>query len=383
MSIHLKPYFIMKKRIVLLFALITLTMGAMAQTFQQNGIAYSVTINAQPLTVEVVSNAAEYFGIVEIPFEVPFNGEIYTVTRIADGAFQYCNSVTTVIIPYSVTSIGDYAFADCSGLNSITLPNSMQYIGQNAFQGCTGLTSIVIPNNVMQIGYGAFSDCTSLTSLIVQEGNVYYTSVNNVLYNQNLTVLICCPAGLTGNFIVLNTVTRISPQAFANCSGLTSVTIPGNVTYIGNMAFYDCYGLTSVTLDYGITHIGGSAFQGCTALTNVTLPNSVVYLGASAFRGCTSLTNINLGNAVTRIGAGAFQKCSSLATLTIPASVVRIGGRAFKDCSGLNSITFLPQMPPEIFYDTFESDQRGMPVYVPAGSEIGRASCRERVLRLV
>ena len=358
----------MKKSIVAMVLFLSLSLGVMAQVFEQNGICYNLTFNAEPLTVEVVSNASEYFGVVEIPFEVPFNGQIYTVTRIGNGAFQYCNGLTTVIIPYSVTSIGDYAFADCSGLNSITLPSSLQYIGQNTFQGCTSLTSIVIPNNVIQIGYGAFSDCTSMTSLIVQEGNVYYTSVNNVLYNQNLTKLICCPAGLTGNFMVLNVVKEIAPMAFGYCSGLTSVNIPGSVKYIGSMAFYDCYGLTSVTMDYGVTYVGGSSFQGCTALQSMTLPNSVTFIGTSAFRGCKSMTNISLGDAVTRIGAGAFEKCTSLATLTLPATVVRVGGRFIKDCSGLNSVNFLSPMPPVIFYDTFESDQRSLPVYVPAGS---------------
>jgi hypothetical protein len=35
-------------------------------------------------------------------------------------------------------------------------------------------------------------------------------------------------------------VTRIGSKAFYECSGLTSVTIPGSVTTIGERAFYRC-----------------------------------------------------------------------------------------------------------------------------------------------
>ncbi|MBR7028467.1 MAG: leucine-rich repeat protein, partial [Bacteroidaceae bacterium] len=36
------------------------------------------------------------------------------------GAFEDCNSLTSITIPSSVTSIGEFAFYDCTGLTSIT-----------------------------------------------------------------------------------------------------------------------------------------------------------------------------------------------------------------------------------------------------------------------
>ena len=50
-------------------------------------------------------------------------------------------------------------------------------------------------------------------------------------------------------------VTRIGDDAFRNCGGLSSVTIPDSVESIGWRAFYDCSGLTSVTIPDGVTSI--------------------------------------------------------------------------------------------------------------------------------
>ena len=64
-------------------------------------------------------------------------------------------------------------------------------------------------------------------------------------------------SNLSGNLTIPSTVTysgtsyavtMIGDNAFRQCSGLTSVTIPGSVTSIGNNAFYYCSGLTSVTI---------------------------------------------------------------------------------------------------------------------------------------
>ena len=64
-------------------------------------------------------------------------------------------------------------------------------------------------------------------------------------------------------------VTSIGDGAFANHSGLTSVTIPNSVTSIGNYAFFNCSGLTSVTIPNSVTTIGEFAFAYCSGLTKL------------------------------------------------------------------------------------------------------------------
>ena len=51
--------------------------------------------------------------VVKIASSIPYEGKIYPVTSIGEGAFCYCVGLTSIEIPNSVTSIGDYAFTKC------------------------------------------------------------------------------------------------------------------------------------------------------------------------------------------------------------------------------------------------------------------------------
>ena len=114
-----------------------------------------------------------------------------SVTSIGDGAFHWCDGITSIAISNSVTSIGEEAFSDCTGLTSITIPNSVTSIGSWAFYKCTGLTSVTIPDSVKIIHKSAFRDCTGLTSVTVHKSvksiysNAFHgcTNITDVYYS--------------------------------------------------------------------------------------------------------------------------------------------------------------------------------------------------------
>ena len=90
-----------------------------------------------------------------------------------------------------MTSIGFQAFDGCSGLTEVTIPSSVTSIGSNAFRGCSALTSVTIPDSVTSIESGAFYGCTSLMSISVDSNNNYYTSIDGVLFNKNISKILC------------------------------------------------------------------------------------------------------------------------------------------------------------------------------------------------
>ena len=57
------------------------------------------------------------------------------VATIANGAFAYCESLTSVTFPESLARIGDFAFWECSGLETIYFKGDAPEIGEEVFSG--------------------------------------------------------------------------------------------------------------------------------------------------------------------------------------------------------------------------------------------------------
>jgi len=104
--------------------------------------------------------------------------------------------------------------------------------------------------------------------------------------------------------------------------------IPETVTYDGKT--------------YSVTKISQNAFANCSSLTSVTIPNTITIIDIKAFNGCSGLTSVIIqgnggtSNSVTSIGRWAFTSCGNLRTVFIPSSVTTINADAFNS----SNITF-------------------------------------------
>ena len=183
--------------------------------------------------------------------------------------------------------------------------------------------------NVTAIEYWAFAECKGLTSVTIP-----------------------------------NSVTKIGDYAFYKCSGLTTVNIPNSVTRLGSYAFGDCTGLSSVIIPNSVTSMGSGTFDGCIAMTSVTIPNSVTYISSNAFKDCRSLPSITIPNSVTEIRWDSFRGCYGLTSVTIPNSVKLIDIYAFSECYGLTSVT-IPNSVTEIKSGAFKKCGKLPSVTIP------------------
>ena len=138
----------------------------------------------------------------------------------------------------------------------------------------------------------------------------------------------------SGDVVIPETVTK------------RGITYP--VTIIGEDAFLDCGGLKSVTLPNSVTVIWDYAFYRCTNLASITLGDSLKIVGCSAFELCSALTSIILPNSVTTIEDYAFENCGRLATVAIGSNVTSIGYFAFYGCSQLTNVISLAITPPAV-----------------------------------
>ena len=192
-----------------------------------------------------------------------------------------------------------------------------------------------------------------------QLANIQFTTTTN---NGQITITGFSATG-SGPLVIPSTinglpVTSIADEAFFQCTGLTSVTIPNGVTNVGAWSFYQCTGLTSVTIPASVANIGINAFYVCITLNSITVaaqnPAFSSINGVLFNKTQTTLIQYPAGavsssyaipNGVSDIEDEAFAYCGNLTSVTMPDSVTSFGNPPFDSCTKLTSIAVSTQNP--------------------------------------
>ena len=384
--------------------LLFLCAQAMGQSFESNGIVYGITpgqtVEVQPY-FELLNSP--YSGSISIPQTVEHDGITYTVTSLAESAFEDCGNVTSLTLPPTVRSIGPYCFYNCN-FTSLQLPDSLRLLGDHAFL-YSRVTSLHLPAYFEEYGNATFW-ARNLTSITVDVDNPNYRSINGWLYSKDSLTLCIVPDGVTGTINVPSYVRYIGKMAFAFNSHTTAVSLPEGVKSIGDFAFNCCSSVNNIVIPSTVTCIGICPFSYCPQLTNLSIasgnshyvmdglmlysidydtlfschksganvalnpnvkvlggfenntwmrniavPAGVTEISDNCFSGC-AFSSIALPAQMRRIGAHAFSQNSNLASVTMPETLLSMGQGAFEWCEGLTSIVIpdsLRVIPKEAF----------------------------------
>ena len=335
-----------------------------------------------------------------IPYE--YNG--LPVKEIAQDAFLWESSLTSITIPDSITKIGINAlgysnFSYNEYENGLYLGNShnpyrvlvkvkdpsatsftchedTKIIYSKAFELCTNLRNLTLADGLVSLEDGTFDSCTAL-QYKEYDGARYLGSTENPY------LVLVKATSRTSTWHSVHSETKfIFYRAFADCKNLNRIYIPASVgeRIICDYAFRGCTAATEIYIGNGVTQIGEGAFYGCNNVTIVTIASTVKTIEDEAFNGCyaieyvhisdvaawcaiefgdntssplsciigpghlymnnTLVTELTIPDGVTAINAYAFED-SKLTSITIPQSVTSIGYRAFESCLSLETIHYL------------------------------------------
>jgi len=140
------------------------------------------------------------------------------------------------------------------------------------------------------------------------------------------------------NFIGGYPVNELGEGAFEFMNNIIEVNLPNSVKIIGMFAFSDCTGLTSINMP-GVVTIDSNAFEYCSNLVNVNMKN-IQTVKSRAFQYCTNLTGINLYE-TTAINNSAFYGCSKLTAAYFKGNSPTFGTSVFNNTHSTFKVYYL------------------------------------------
>ncbi len=319
---------------------ITMTVTVMPYTFEVDTVTGNYHITKYCGSEAKVSIPEEYRGkpvdtINTLAFSAALSiTELYipdTITKIEKNAFNACNNIETIRIPFtgeSLTATNDYqgkgnasfgyifgtdsyemqkAFIPAN-LHKVIISDQVKSISSYAFYGCKQISECQLPNNLVDIyGYYAFAKTgiKSLTFPISLKSIGTYTFVDTDLQRVDISDInsflqINSDSTFGGNAeLYLNGklvtevrfpdgIKEIQP-VLAGISSLQKVVIPDSATNMRSNAgaFENCKNLEEVVFE-GTPQIKEMwrTFTGCSSLKSVHIPASVTFFTNSPFAGC-------------------------------------------------------------------------------------------------
>lgn len=298
------------------------------KTIQESAFSYtSLRKVSVSYPLELSKGCFAYCGELEeaeLTDLVPSLPGLYQTLELPANAFAGCRKLKRVALSKEIRVIARRAFDGCAKLSEIHLPKELTSIKSFAFRGCASLKEIVVPKGVISIESGAFSGCKNLEK-VVFEGPI--ENIGDDAFGDCVSLKeIAFPDSLV----------MIGRGAFKNCQALKAIAIPDNANpevnvMIRDMAFAECSGLTDISLPLRLERIPTAAFRGCTSLRKLDLRglDSLKSIGQYAFCGDDGLSQVFLPEKLEKIESHAFAHCPFLREVHLPDCLKSLGAGAF------------------------------------------------------
>lgn len=180
----------------------------------------------------------------------------------------------------------------------------------------------------------------SLYNILVDEiyfsdDNIFFRKENGIIYSKDMTHLLYCPSGITGDIQISDKTLYVGFSSFAN-SRIDSVVIPDSVRDIGSGAFADST-VKDVKLGAGIKSFDScqtGAFQRCKNLKHIEIPSNIKEIGRNTFSE-SGLQSVILYEGVERIIGYAFYRCCEIRKIELPDSLKFLGSNNFSNITDI------------------------------------------------
>jgi len=241
-----------------------------------------------PNNIKKIPNEA-FYGCYNLESVTLPNG----VEHIGESAFYGNINLYDCQLPTSLKRIDKWAFSKCKSLGSLTLPDKLEIVGEEAFRECSGLELVTVKSTDLRltdIRYGIFNSYSE------KNKSIYKVVISSNVRRLPQSMFLKCE-GLTKlefEDIESSSLKSIGESCFRECRNLAISQFPLSLDSIGSGSFSRTNGYIGDFDLKNIKYVGPSAFAECGGITSLTLSNPEVYLGRASFSGCENLKSVKI-----------------------------------------------------------------------------------------
>ena len=280
-------------------------------------------VNWNPIGVEMLKKQPENL-------EIEFKQKVY---NREDRKFDYMEGRTSrvrsssykhnFVIPEGVVKIEENCFDNYHKINSLKIPSSITNIDDINLQTCS-LRSIEIPltNEHLIIGNKIFIKKSHFDQSIKLPSTI--NTINGIKVTPSY------------KFEIPSFVTSLSPNVFADCGSITSLTIPKTCRKYSYNLLKPLTQLRNLYISSSWIFQGDRLCRGRHGIyQSLHLPSSIEIINDFSVK-YQQLQSVTIPSTVTKISDYCFDECYQLSEIIGLENVVTLGRNSFRNCNQLN-----------------------------------------------